>query len=102
MCLCKAFEVLGYLIMGALIVVVGGYIGKGLYLANDPTVHWHAHMIASGEFWEPDYLFWLFGILSLAFAIGLSIGIWLFVESVQVRSVACTLPETSKITHHPM
>lgn len=84
MCLCKAFEVLGYLITAVLIVFVGGYVGKGLWLANDPAAGWHAHMIASGEFWEPDYLFWLFGLLSLAFALALSAALWLLTESLQV------------------
>jgi hypothetical protein len=83
MCLCRAFETLGYVLVCALIVFVGGYVGKGLWLANDPDSHWHAHMIASSEFWEPDYTFWLFGLLSLALVIALSVTIWLLCEGAQ-------------------
>lgn len=93
MCLCKAFETLGYLLVCALVVVVGGYVGKGLYLANDPSANWHAHEIASGEFWEPDYTFWLFGFLSLALLLALSFTIWLLLEGLQqcLRLVFCNL-----------
>lgn len=83
MCLCRAFETLGYVLVCALIVFVGGYVGKGLWLANDPDAHWHAHMIAGSEFWEPDYTFWLFGLLSLALVIALSVTIWLLCEGAQ-------------------
>lgn len=63
--LCKLLCTLFFI---AILVVVGGYVGKGIYIQhNNPNESTYS-MIRDSSFYIPDFYFWLFG-LTFAFLV---------------------------------
>lgn len=67
---CYPCQAVGYVMTAAMVVFVGGYILKGVYLYNDPNAGFTVSYIASSQFWVPDGIFWIcgLGVLVLLYA----------------------------------
>ncbi len=76
--MCSVFKYTEYIICTILIFIVGGYVGKGLYLDSVDSAFLG---IAHGTFWIPDGDFWLFGFITVVLVCGFAIVFGLFLES---------------------
>jgi polyferredoxin len=64
MCLpiCKILTFISCTICFLIIIIIGGYIGKGLYLYSGKNATDLAVVLTSSEFYVPDLTFWCIGI----------------------------------------
>lgn len=75
---CKICKFTYYVLMISILLFIGGYIGKGVYLhanmedTGDVALH---DILIDKNFWIPDGYFWVFGI---AFIVLLFVGVCVF------------------------